>query len=236
MNPISIVTRLAVVGLVAAALAAPADVTAAARPVSTAPVATAAKGCVPAMIDNFMTGPYRSPDLTTGSVTDTEAGTMLGGRRTTRLQVGGNPYELPSTAIIAPAEKSLLAVSSGYRGWTALHLFYGLRSEAFPDVLRADLSCFDRFQVHFVANDLPLNINVQVKSASSPVVYQCGVNTAGGQTNGFLLEFPFDCFVTNDPAHPPVDWTRIDRVLLLVQSASAMASNDYAITYFRLAG
>ncbi|KAA1418959.1 hypothetical protein F0U44_10845 [Nocardioides humilatus] len=227
--------KLAAISLVTAALAAPADLTASARPARATGLPAAAKGCVPAMIDNFMTGAYRSPDLTTGSVTNTESGAMLGGRRTTRFQVAGNPFGFPSTAVVAPGDKSLLAVSSGYKGPTALAVFYGLRSEAHPEVLRADLSCFKRFEVNFVANDLPLNINVEVKSASSPTVYQCGVNTEAGQTNGFRLEFPFDCFVTNDPAHPPVDWTRIDRVLLLIQSASAMAANDYAINFFRLA-
>ena len=61
---------------------------------------------------------------------------------------------------------------------------------------------------------------MEVKSASSPSVYQCGFNTSCHRLNGFTLDFKFGCFVTNDPAHPPVDWTDIDRILLHIYPAS----------------
>ena len=97
-----------------------------------------------------------------------------------------------------------------------------------PAPLNADLSCYDRFRLHFASSDLPLNINVEVKSASSPAVYQCGVNTPVNQLDGFDVDFEFENFVTNDPEKPPADWTDIDRVLLLIQNPSQVAANDYA--------
>ena len=75
---------------------------------------------------------------------------------------------------------------------------------------------------------------MEVKSASSPAVYQCGVNTPANQLNGFDVDFEFENFVTNDPEKPPADWTDIDRVLLLIQNASQVAANHYALSSITL--
>lgn len=228
--------RRTVPSLVAAAVLAAATGSAvpSAPASSTAAAPQAAAGdCAPALVDDYASGSYRSPDLTTGTIDNYAPGTMLGGVRRTRFRVANNPYQFPSTLLVAPPEVATLVVSSGFKGSTVLQIHYGLPAPGSVKPLNADLSCYGRFQVRFTAVDLPLNVNVQVKSASSPSVYQCGLNTAA-HTNGFVANFPFDCFVTNDPAHPPVDWTDIDRVALLIQSGSAVAANDYAIRTFKL--
>jgi len=192
--------------------------------------------CIPSLIDDFSTGSYRSPDLRNGHADATRTGSMLGGRRATRFVSAPNEYRLPATMLVAPNHKPALIVSSGYLGFSQLWVSYGVRGAGQLAPLNADLSCYDRFRVHFAAADLPLNINVEVQSASSPSVYQCGVNTVADQLNGFYVDFKFSCFVTNDPAHPPVDWADIDRILLLIQNASQVAANDYAISSMELVG
>lgn len=206
----------------------------------TAPSGTLASqgeaGCVPAVIDDFTTGAYRSPDLNVGSADATISGSMLGGRRASRIVSRPNRYEMPTTFLVPLDGKSPLIVSSGYQGFSVLTIQYGLLKPGQVAPLNADLSCHSLFRLRFASIDLPLNVNMEVKSASSPSVYQCGFNTPANRLNGFTLDFKFGCFVTNDPAHPPVDWTDIDRILLQIQPASQVGANDYAISSLKLAG
>ena len=212
----------------------PASAVRSSAPVERADHALGGDGCIPAVVDNFTTGAYRSPDLIRGSVDGAMRGTMLGRRRVTRFESRPNRWRMPATMVIPADGKAPLVVSSGYKGFTALYIQYGLIRAGQTAPLNADLSCYDRFRLHFASSDLPLNINVEVKSASSPAVYQCGVNTPVNQLDGFDVDFEFENFVTNDPEKPPADWTDIDRVLLLIQNASQVAANDYALSSITL--
>jgi hypothetical protein len=192
----------------------------------TPPVATAATPCSsPMTIDDFSSGAYNKTISKANTTVDaTKMGSMLGGQRFTRFAVGTSPYENPSTLLVNPGGESRLVMSSGYKGFTGIQVFYGLRAAGAPVALDADLSCNDVFRVQFEAADVPINFNLQVRSGTSGI-HQCGQNTPGGLTNGFVAEFPYDCF-TNQP----VAWNDIDMIVLLIGTASAVASNDYSIT------
>ncbi len=199
------------------------------------PEAGTLAACAGPVVDDFSSGAYRSPDVTSGTTDSTKTGSMLGGRRFTRVVVGTNLYNFPTTLAINPGGEHILAFSAGYKTFSGLQIFYGLKSAGVLAPLNANFSCYDRFRVHFAAADLPLNFNMQVRSTSSTAPYQCGQNTQANLTNGFIADFPFTCFVTNDPNHPPVDWTHINLVDLLLGTASAIGANDYAIKKVELA-
>jgi hypothetical protein len=177
-------------------------------------------------------------ELLSGSERTTQTGSMLGGDRVTNFNIpiaptnpNNNPYGLPGTLDILPNQSPLLVVSTGYKLFHGLQVFYGLNRP-----LDANFTCHDRFRVHFAASDLGLNINMQVSATNmNNVVAQCGKNVPGQTTGvGFDVEFPFDCFVVN--AGPRPDFHHITQVRLLVQSGSAIAANDYAISKIEATG
>jgi hypothetical protein len=183
------------------------------------------------VVDDFTTGPHHA-QLASGADRSTQDGSMLGGDRVTNFNIpmaptnpDNNPYGLPATLDILPNQSPLLTVSTGYKEFHGLQVFYGLNRP-----LDANFGCHDRFRVHFAASDLGLNINMQVSATNmNNAIAQCGKNVPGQTTGvGFDVEFPFDCFVVN--AGPRPDFQHLTQVRLLVQSGSAIAANDYVIT------
>jgi hypothetical protein len=204
------------------------------RQPATTPTALA---CVGPVVDDFSTGPHHV-ELQSGSDRSTQTGSMLGGERTTIFAIptaptnpNNNPYGLTAAFDVLPSQSPLLIVSTPYKAFHSADVFYGLNRP-----IDVSFSCYDRFRVHFAASDLGLNINMQVAATNTNgVVAQCGRNVPGQTTGvGFDVDFPFDCFVVN--AGPLPDFHHITQVRLLVQSGSAIAANDYAISKIEAAG
>jgi hypothetical protein len=115
-----------------------------------------------------------------------------------------------------------------------LQVFYGHPQGAPFDLtplppLDVDLRVrpYDRFRVTFDASDVGLNFNMQMVTANNPAPHQLGINVEG-QTGQFCVDFPFRNFKVN--AGPPPDLEHVNQIRLLLSSASAVGSNDYAIS------
>jgi hypothetical protein len=202
------------------------------------PTAPPQQPCAGPLVDDFSSGPYHAEVHSGVPDPSTQTGSMLGGQRLTRFFVPGaptnpnnNPYDLPSTLDILPNQSSILVVSTPYLAFHGLHVFYGVGT-----ALDANLTCHDRFRVHFAASDVGLNINMQVVAANTNnQVAGCGKNVPGQTTGGgFDVDFPFNCFANNTGT--PTDFRHITQIRLIVQSGSAIAGNDYAIAKIEAAG
>jgi hypothetical protein len=225
----------------AALLSAAWPATAAAHPIDTraasSPMVQAAAECAVALVDDFSSGAYRSPDVKSGLEDATQTGAMIGGRRFTRVSVPSNVYGFPSNLVINPNGEHVLLVSSGYKGFTGFETVYGLKSATVSAPLHANLTCYDRFRVTFKGADGALGV-IPIVYYIDPVTHggrygECGKVVPAGSTNGATLEFTFDCF--EDGAGKPVaDWSDITVIGLLVTAHGAIAGHDYALAKIEL--
>lgn len=186
------------------------------------------------VIDDFSSGKYKA---TLKGVSDTgdviQIGSMLGGNRMTFFQVGFNAFNQHANLTIDP-KSSIMLVGSGVRTNQRLEIFYGLdiqKGQVVPNSLHQDMSCFSTFRIHFDANSLGLNLNMQVVANNNPVPAQCGVNIDGDVAHygmPFTVDLPFDCFTPN--VGPAPDFHKINLIDLIIQTGSTIGANDYGIT------
>ena len=70
---------------------------------------------------------------------------------------------------------------------------------------------------------------MQVIAANNPAVATCGVNQPEDPTGiPFSVEFEFACFLPGEGPLP--DFSRIDRIDLIIQTGNVIGGHDYAIT------
>lgn len=140
-------------------------------PTGARPVAQAA------LIDDFSTGPDNSGILFSGVWARIQAGSMLGGRRLTRLTVADNPREHP---VYLDIGSGFLNWSTGIRSWTKLEVIYGKSEDGkdfVNDPLHVDLSGYAGLQVNY--DHLVGRLDAHVT-----------IYTGAGRKHGLLKEGP----------------------------------------------
>lgn len=118
------------------------------------------------IIDDFTSGTYHQT-ITSGSVTEFQAGTMLGGSRYATTQVDTNVFGLELGTDIELGNYTLSA-QSGVNGQGQLG--YGYQDNAGTAVqqdMNADLSTENQFKLDFISSDLPGTYTIGVRSSSS---------------------------------------------------------------------
>ena len=183
-----------------------------------------------AILDDFTSGPYRAR-LRCGSETAFQNGTMVGGVRNTSVIVpcggGANPFNQPASLEIPKGGP--LAFDSGIRVFHRVEVVYGIEKGNVFSPLDLDLSGFDRLRVKFDASDLTLNFNVVVFMRDGTARAQAGCNIEPR-----TAPFNLDLRLASDfvPQLGTPDWSDVDAIAIIIQSASAVGANDYAITAF----
>lgn len=194
-------------------------------------------GLADLVIDDFTTGPLARHDILCNLLDVTRAGAMAGATRRTRLIVNQPPVPCATTnALRQPASLQVgpdgpLVVSTGLKTFHRLELSYGQDLANNNQPLSLDLTQRlhnDRIRVTFDASDLVENFNIVLYTAygtPSSAIALCGMNMNPG-TNTFSVDFPFANFHTN--VGTP-DFQRVDFIILVLQSGSAIGANDFAL-------
>lgn len=199
-----------------------------------------ASNCV--VIDDFTTGRTRLFNADVGTwVVDTQAGSMLGGWRTTALGITDNPYRhLAQLTIKNP--KAAVVSTFPLQGNTRAEIIYG--PGAAGAVLGGTVSPLayyptgcDRFRVHFNAAAAHHSINFNVLAwyqDGYPYYAQLGVGVIPFlQPFGFCVDFPFSHFVTTGgygPAEITLPARGIRAVNFILQSGGPGGAEQFAIS------
>jgi hypothetical protein len=156
---------------------------------------------------------------------------LIGDSRLIVLQV-----EKPGVPALAKAATldigdGYLVFQSGIKVLSRIEVFYGRgsNSEAIP--LHHNLSGYKKFRLHFLASDLELNINMQVRTENNPKDLAGSSPDDAVHPSGdpFVVDFAFDTFVPN--VGPLPDFADINEITLIIQgSGPAIGANDYVLT------
>jgi hypothetical protein len=183
------------------------------------------------VIDDFTTG-ITQMDLRvsgTGTDTNTQMGSMIGGLRHLNLFTYANPFLQLGEAKVEKG--GALTVSNGVREFFRLEVFWGIDASNNIVPLGYKPSGCDRFRVTFDSNSGVVNFNVQV---DTPVaLFQDGINLPAGSATGlpFCVDFPFSNFVSNTPgAKPNFAAEGITYMDMILQSGPVTGANNFAIT------
>lgn len=153
----------------------------------------------------------------------------IGCSRYLRLYTVNDPTAGFGAPAMLQASHRRLLFNSSIRNGHRIEVIYGIdeRNQVVP--LNLDLSGFKKFRIHFDSSDLGLNINLVVHASNNPVGGQGGLNIDGVPTGiPFVVDIPFTNFGVG--AGEPPDFKHINQIWLIIQSASAIGGNDYAIT------
>ena len=202
--------------------------------ISAVPATSAAPCPSSLVIDNFSSGQYAAILTPDGRlVMAVQRGSMIGGSRLTIFSGAVNQFHQRATLDIGPGDSSVMAIGAGIRVSHRLEAYYGFDlqgDQIVPTPLNLDLSCFNKFRIHFDSNDLTGNFTMQVTAGNNPGNRaQYALNVPGRATAlPFVVDLPFSNFVPNAGSLP--DFADIDLIDIISQSGSAIGANDYAIT------
>jgi hypothetical protein len=138
-----------------------------------------------------------------------------------------------ATLDITPGGSSVMVVATGIGVSHRLEAHYGFglrRGRVVPTPLNRDLSCFNKFRVHFAYNDVPVNFTMQVTAGNNPgnrATLASQVDASKVPGIPVVVDFPFSKFTQTGP---PPDLTDIDMIDIILQTGSAIGANDYAVT------
>lgn len=184
-------------------------------------------------LDDFSTGAY-SKVLKSGTDTNTQSGSMVGGSRETVFFVCPpgpcgtyNLYTQPASFQVRPKTKTTPAAliqSAGYKVGPRLDVQYGSGA---PMNLNLSTS-YDRFRLTFDGNDLEVNFNILVYTGTTWSQTGCNIPA---NTNSFTIDFPFEYFTpgTGTSGANFGDLTIVD---FIFQTGSAVGGNSWAVTSF----
>ncbi|MGO8986762.1 MAG: hypothetical protein ACLPHI_05225 [Terriglobales bacterium] len=186
------------------------------------------------LLDDFSTGKYEK-SLKSGTDTNTQSGTMIGGNRETEFFVcppgpcgSYNLFAQPASFQVRPKTKttsSALIQSAGYKVSPRLDVFYGSSAP-----LNLDLSSlYDRFRLTFDGSDLGVNFNILVWTGG--LYSQTGCNIDASITS-FTIDFPFANF-TPGQGTPGADFSDLTLMDFIFQSDSGIGGNSWAVTSFQ---
>lgn len=171
------------------------------------------------VIDDFTKGPARltlwSPGFTPNAIQS--GNRIVGEKRCTVLGVSSNPLRRRTNLDI---RRGYLIVDTGVQTGHAIFLAYGYDDQCLPVGLNLDLSGHDRFRLDVHSSD-------DVGTAGAIVVFTSNGNSSAAlgiePGKDFIKEVPFSEFVG------VIDWTDVQQIGVVIQSAGVALSNDYAI-------
>jgi len=147
------------------------------------------------VIDEFTSGLYNK-SLSTGTVTNTQTGTMAGGSRMIIFTAcepanpcAADPYGQPNSYQIKKVTKTtgIFIFNTGYKSAADLLLYYGVGSP-----MSLDLSAYDRIRLFFDGANLEgVNFNFEVNNDGSSGAVGCNFTDPNGQQNPFTVDIPF---------------------------------------------
>jgi hypothetical protein len=186
------------------------------------------------LLDDFSTGKY-GKQLLSGSNTNSQTGSMIGGTRETVFFVcppgpcgAYNRFGQTGSFQVRAKTKttpSALIYNSGYKVSPRLDVFYGSGAP-----MNLDLSTlYDRFRVTFDGSDLSVNFNIVAWTGT--LYSQTGCNIDPSITS-FTIDFPFANFAPGGGT-PGADFGGVTLLDFIFQSGSAIGGNDWAVTSFQ---
>lgn len=179
-------------------------------------------------IDDFQTGTYEA-SIRSADVLAVRAGSMLGGYRWTHLIAGDGTANPFAQAGAVQIRDGALVVSGGYKVYPRLEVFYGLGPEGVVPLNLNLAALGDRLRLHFQGSDRGLNVNIVLFSDAAYA--QVGYNLDASDAP-FTQDFALQDF----GAVAGFDLTHVNYIALVVQSGSAIGSNDWALTKFDVVG
>lgn len=197
----------------------------------TATSGTAAAAPGPVLIDDFSSGAY---NLTIHAQRDLsmQQGSMIGGVRCGLLDAKDpNPYNRSSQLGLGTGH---MFVETGVRVGHSMTLMYGYdKTCADAGNMNLDLTSLDRFRIDFDLVSLDLAGVMQVWSPSpdgiagpaGSTIPICVDGVAAGVS--FTCDMPFSGFLGN------VDWSHVEYITVLFQSAGTIFAHEYSINSIR---
>ncbi|MFM9874734.1 MAG: PEP-CTERM sorting domain-containing protein [Fimbriimonadaceae bacterium] len=177
------------------------------------------------VIDDFTSGTYHKT-ITSGSITEFQNGTMIGGDRYANTMVESNVFGLEIQTDIAGGSYALSA-QSGVDGMGSLG--YGFSNNAGTPVnqdMNLNFSGENQFKVNFISSDAPGTYTISVRSSSSNGGAFVSVTDSfqGNSVNApFMRTLDFSQFAG-------VNFADVDQVVLKFDSST---SGDVAISSFQ---
>jgi hypothetical protein len=186
-------------------------------------------------IDDFSTGSYQARLMRPDTKTDIQCGSsIIGGCRQTTFQIQRNDYDQPNTfeirgpGVLAPRQHELI-VATGPGAYHSVNLFYGIDKAGNLAPLNLNLlgAGYDRFVVNIGNTNVLLNFTMQVWTSGS--YSQLSYNVFHSGVMPFPYSFRFSDFV-HDPSFPGADFSNIEYIFIVVQTATLGGGGDYVFT------
>jgi hypothetical protein len=201
-------------------------------------IATLCQGVAVAQltIDDFSTGAYMKM-LVTGSDDHTATGTMIGGERTTYFRVcqkipcavDENEFAQSATFQTRPSKKagvpSALIMSSGYKTFPLIQVFWGIDAQNVVVPLHLDLSPYNRLRVSFDGLIDVLNFNLQLYTPTGNGQIGCNLLPVRPVQPPYTVDFPLLDFTL-------VGGTAIDFNDITYMDMLSFLGGSYAITKY----
>jgi hypothetical protein len=201
-------------------------------------IATLCQGVAVAQltIDDFSTGTYKKT-LSTSSDDHTVTGTMIGGERNTYFRicqqipctVDENEFAQSATFQTRPSKKagvpSALIMSSGYKTFPLIQIFWGIDGQNHVVPLHLNLSPYDRLRVSFDGLTEVLNFNLQLYTPTGNGQIGCNLLPVQPVQPPYTVDFPLADFTL-------VGGTNIDFRDITYMDMISFFGGSYAITKY----
>jgi hypothetical protein len=187
-------------------------------------------------IDDFSSGAYKKI-LSTGSDDHTVTGTMIGGERKTYFRVcqqipckaAENEFAQSVTFQTRPSKTagvpSALILSSGYKTFPLIEVFWGIDGQNNVVPLHLDLTPYDRLRVSFDGLTEALNFNLQLYTPTGNAQLGCNLLPVQPVPPPYTVDFPLTDFIL--VGGTAIDFSNITYIDLL-----ANLGGSYAITKY----
>jgi hypothetical protein len=201
-------------------------------------IATLCQGVAVAqlIIDDFSTGADKKT-LSTGSDDHIVTGTMIGGERKTYFRVcqqipctvAENEFAQSATFQTRPSKKagvpSALIMSSGYKTFPLIQVFWGIDGQNNIVPLHLDLRRYDRLRVSFDGLTEALNFNLQLYTPTGNGQIGCNLLPVHPVPPPYTVDFPLVDFTL-------VSGTTIDFTDITYLDMLSFLGASYAITKY----
>jgi hypothetical protein len=201
-------------------------------------IATLCQGVAAAQltIDDFSTGANKKT-LSTGSDDHTVTGTMIGGERRTYFRVcqhtpctvAENEFAQSATFQTGPSKNgavsSALIMSSGYKTFPLIQIFWGIDGQNNVAPLHLDLRPYDRLRVSFDGLTEVLNFNLQLYTPTGNAQIGCNLLPVHPVKPPYTVDFPLVDFTR-------VSGTTIDFGDITYMDMLSFLGGNYAITKY----
>ncbi len=176
------------------------------------------------LVDNFTSGPHQVTLSTIGSDVDHQTGSMEGGFRTTTYFLHTNPYGRSGKFQIS-ARAGRLLVENGVRVGHRLDVVWGFDSKDNLVPLNLNLTSCSGIRVVFDSIESTIGLNILFFGGGKYTAWSANIGPTG--YDPLVIDVPKGSFVS---ATPPFDWNNVEWIWIIVGSATAAASDDYAMS------